>query len=329
MPLSVRPAPVAAVLALVLAIAAAMLSVTDVTVGDDRPRTSATPQPNAVLRLGADRRFSPDAIPTVRSARSADRLGRLTAATAHPACPGGAVDLGTWCLDRDVRGTGDFATASRRCVQAGGFLPSAAQLTGAAARVRLSGRLDDHANRALVDPAGHRDLRELSASTITTTTGSRAAGAPDAPFPPGLQVVTVFDNRDSGGFAGAVPVGAAERFRCAYFERQGRAPALPKVSVSRVRLASPSALRLTAKLPAAGRLNVDATVRVGTRSVRLGRTRTTVRRSRTTTVTVRPTTEARYALRSARTRTVTVRLRFRTTKGVPATTTVRARVSRR
>ena len=42
------------------------------------------------------------------------------------------------------------------------------------------------------------------------------------PQPETLQYVTVFDNRDKGGFAGAKPVGQAEAFRCAFDKRQGQ-----------------------------------------------------------------------------------------------------------
>ncbi len=330
MSFSFRPAPVLGALALAAGTAAVVLSVTDVTVGDDRARITATPQPGAVLRLGANGRFSPDAFATVRSARTTDRIGRLTPGTALPRCPSATVDLGTWCLDRTVRGTADLATASRRCVKAGGFLPTAAQLTGAASRVRLSGRLDDRGGGALLDPAGRRDLRELSATTITTTTGSRAAGAFEAPFPPTLQAVTVFDNRDAGGFAGAIPVAAPERFRCAFFERQGRAAAAPRVAATRVRVAARSTVRITARVPGAGALAAEASVRTGSRTVALGRTRTVVRRTRagSATVVIRPSAAGRRALRAAGSSRITVELRFRTTRGVLATATTRARVSR-
>ena len=43
--------------------------------------------------------------------------------------------------------------------------------------------------------------------------------------PDTLQYVTVFDNGDHGGFAGAKPVSEPERFRCAFGRTQGQATA--------------------------------------------------------------------------------------------------------
>jgi GT2 family glycosyltransferase len=34
--------------------------------------------------------------------------------------------------------------------------------------------------------------------------------------------VTIYDNKDNGGFAGAVAVGQPEAFRCAYDRTQGQ-----------------------------------------------------------------------------------------------------------
>jgi hypothetical protein len=59
---------------------------------------------------------------------------------------------------------------------------------------------------------------------ITTTTGSNAGGTFANPAPATLQYVTVYDNGDQGGFAGGVPSGTNERFRCAYLERQDPLP---------------------------------------------------------------------------------------------------------
>jgi hypothetical protein len=44
---------------------------------------------------------------------------------------------------------------------------------------------------------------------------------PAAPLPETLQYVTVYDNRDAGGFAGSRPVGQPEQFRCAFDRKQG------------------------------------------------------------------------------------------------------------
>ena len=84
----------------------------------------------------------------------------------------------------------------------------------------------------------------MSASLITTQAGSSAAGsqgvsdgakgdpktgepdptpAPPSPSPESLQYVTVYDNGDKGGVAGARPVSQPENFRCAFDKRQGEA----------------------------------------------------------------------------------------------------------
>ena len=41
------------------------------------------------------------------------------------------------------------------------------------------------------------------------------------PSPETLQYVTVYDNKNKGGFAGSKPVGQAENFRCAFNKAQG------------------------------------------------------------------------------------------------------------
>ena len=46
---------------------------------------------------------------------------------------------------------------------------------------------------------------------------------PASPSPETLQYVTVYDNGDHGGFAGAAPVGQPENFRCAFNKAQGKA----------------------------------------------------------------------------------------------------------
>ena len=58
--------------------------------------------------------------------------------------------------------------------------------------------------------------------------GDPRAGEPDPvplpsnPAPETLQYVTVYDNGDSGGFAGGRPVSATELFRCAFPKTQGQ-----------------------------------------------------------------------------------------------------------
>lgn len=207
----------------VLAVAVAALAVLFSATGTGvaaRGSVAATtkPQPRRVLRLEANKRFPAAAIPTVEAAKVALRVGRLRAQNAVLGCGGGTVDLGTWCLDAAPRGTAAYREAAASCTRLGGRLPTAAQLVGAAPKLRLSGRADDRPHKAQVAPG--RDLREMSSTFITTSTGSAAAGSFAKPAPPTLQYVTVYDNGDAGGFAGAVPADTPERFRCAYLERQ-------------------------------------------------------------------------------------------------------------
>src|SRR5262249_58608815 len=62
-----------------------------------------------------------------------------------------AVDLGTWCLEsglhpvppRDI-GENNYVYAAKTCVREGGWLPSAAQLIGAASRAKLQSTIDDN-----------------------------------------------------------------------------------------------------------------------------------------------------------------------------------------
>lgn len=191
---------------------------------------------------------------TVSKARSATRLGTQTADDLTDGCAPDTVDLGTWCIqastvpveNADV-GKNDYFYATKRCAELGGWLPTAAQLIGAAKRVKLSSVLTDNATNAAIDEEsgdGLKDRREMSATLITTAAGSSAAGSagvsegakgdarigepdpvplPANPAPSTLQYVTVYDNADVGGFAGAKPVSEPERFRCAFGRTQGQA----------------------------------------------------------------------------------------------------------
>lgn len=160
-----------------------------------------------------------------------------------------AISLGTWCIDYTPQpvpassaGQNNFLYAAQACVKEGGWLPSAAQLIGAAAKVRLQSTIDDDplTSGAEEFPSaknGIKDKREMSGDLFTTTAGSEAAGSegvtegargnaslgepdptpmPGDPLPNTLDYVTVFDNHNLGGFAGGEAVGAAETFRCAY-----------------------------------------------------------------------------------------------------------------
>jgi hypothetical protein len=168
------------------------------------------------------------------------------------ACPvSGAIDLGSWCLEGTTfklspseSGKNDYLYAAQKCVQEGGWLPSAAQLIGAAPLAALKSVVgDDPATSA--DPEfpeaslGIKDEREMTGDLFTTTAGSRAAGSegvsagskgvgnagepnpvpvPAEPLPETLDYITVYDNHNIGGFAGGEPVGKPESFRCAYAE---------------------------------------------------------------------------------------------------------------
>lgn len=210
------------------------------------------PRPGAVLRLGKNKKFPATAIPKVASARNADRLGGRPADDLVASCNPESVDLGTWCLmgqpfpipNKDV-GRNDYFYATQACVEAGGWLPTAAQLVGAAAEVKLASTIGDRQLTAAIDTDptdGLKDRREMSATLVTTQAGSSAAGSqgssdgargnpktgepdpvpqPASPAPESLQYVTVYDNGDRGGFAGARPVTAPELFRCGFHKAQG------------------------------------------------------------------------------------------------------------
>jgi hypothetical protein len=173
------------------------------------------------------------------------RIGKLSAS-----CPiSGAIDLGSWCLEgsnfkvpANETGQNDYFYATQKCVKEGGWLPTAAQLIGAAPEAALKSTLDDDpgtsgASEFPEAANGIKDEREMTSDLFTTAAGSRAAGSegvtagakgvgnlgepdpvplPAEPSPETLDYVTVFDNHNLGGFAGGEAVGKAENFRCAY-----------------------------------------------------------------------------------------------------------------
>jgi hypothetical protein len=248
-----RVAGIAALLVALLALVFAMTSVA----GAGRTPASAAKQKRhkagAVVRLGRNGKIPAGALPVVPRARSANRLGRASADDLKGSCAPEQVDLGTWCLDAspfpldnaDI-GKNDYAFATQRCVDAGGWLPTAAQLIGAAARVKLSSTIDDSQLTAVIDidPSdGTKDKREMSSTLVTTAGGSASAGSegvtegsrgdpkqgepdpvplPANPYPETLQYVTVYDNHDKGGFAGSQPVSQPQAFRCAYDKLEGQ-----------------------------------------------------------------------------------------------------------
>jgi hypothetical protein len=205
---------------------------------------SAKPHAGGILLLGANRKFPAAAIPTVANA---SKVGGKTAEELAGTCPPDTVDLGTWCLDSAPypltnadAGKNNFIWASKACEAEGGWLPSASELLGAAARVKLESTIHDSPLTATInlDPTrGLKDEREMSSTLITTEAGSAAAGfegvsegatgdprqgqanpipLPADPLPESLQYVTVYSNKTQGGFAGSQPVYEPENFRCAY-----------------------------------------------------------------------------------------------------------------
>ena len=207
------------------------------------------PRAGAILLLGRNGKFPAAAIPTVHNA---SRVGGKSAAELAGTCPPDTVDIGTWCMEsapypltKEDLGKNDFVWATKKCEEVGGWLPSAGDLVGAAARVKLDSTIHDSQLTATIDldpTRGLKDEREMSSSLITTEAGSAAAGfegvsegatgnprqgqpnpvpLPADPMPESLQYVTVYDNGNKGGFAGSEPVSNAENFRCAYDKSPG------------------------------------------------------------------------------------------------------------
>ncbi len=203
-----------------------------------------------VVYLGKNGKIPAKYLPIVKTARSAKKLGGATREKLSVNCPiPNAIDLGTWCLEsgpypippKDT-GKNDYLYATQACVKVGGWLPSAAQLIGAAPRAKLQSTIDDSILTSGAEEFpdaknGIRDKREMSGDLTTTASGSRSAGSqgvtvgskgngnlgepdpvpmPADPLPETLNYVTVYDNHNIGGFAGGAPVGKAETFRCAY-----------------------------------------------------------------------------------------------------------------
>jgi hypothetical protein len=217
-------------------------------------RKKTGPQAGQVVKLAKGGKISASLLPIVAHARNADRVGGQSAASLSPSCSPTTVDLGTWCLmaapyplTNDQLGKNNYFFATQACVAMGGYLPTAAQLIGAADRVKLESTIHDSQLTATVqiDPTrGLKDQREMSATLVTTAAGSDAAGSegvsvgstgdprqrepnptpfPANPQPETLQYVTVYDNGNAGGFAGSEPVSKPENFRCAFEKIPGAA----------------------------------------------------------------------------------------------------------
>jgi hypothetical protein len=213
---------------------------------------SSKPHPNGLLALGRNGKFPASAIPTVATAKDAEKLDGKTAEGLVPTCPPDTVDLGTWCLEsapfpltNAELGKNNYIWAAKKCEEEGGWLPSAAELLGGAARVKLESTIHDSPLTATVnlDPSrGLKDEREMSSTLVTTEAGSAAAGfegvsegatgnprqgqpnpipLPANPLPESLQYVDVYSNGTKGGFAGSQPVSEPQSFRCAYAPTPG------------------------------------------------------------------------------------------------------------
>jgi hypothetical protein len=225
--------------ALVVSLIALIFSMAGVSPGKSRHASRG----GKVVRTGKNGKISTGVIPKVPQAVDADTVGGTKVDDLTPSCAPDQVDLGTWCLQNttyapqpDEVGKTSYFWAAQKCVDEGGYLPTAAQLIGAANRVKLSSTIDDNQTTALidVDPTdGTRDLREMSATLVTTTAGASSAGSqgvtdgstgdpkqgqpnpaprPANPSPDTLQYV---------GFAGSEPVSQPERFRCAFDKQPG------------------------------------------------------------------------------------------------------------
>ncbi len=210
---------------------------------------STQPHAGGILLLGKNRKFPASAIPTVKDA---SKVGGKSATQLEGNCPPTTVDLGSWCLSTAPypvsnadAGKNNYIWASKACVAEGGWLPTAAQLLGAADRVKLESTIHDSQLTATIplDPSrGLKDQREMSSTLVTTEAGSAAAGfegvsegatgnprqgqanptpLPANPLPESLQYVTVYSNGQKGGFAGSEPVIDPENFRCAFNKTPG------------------------------------------------------------------------------------------------------------
>jgi hypothetical protein len=259
-----RPDPVPRLLsaaALLVAVVALVFSMSGLSAGqgNGKPKTAdpaktktAKTKTAKVVTLNKNGKIPAKYIPTVPAAKNAQKLSGATKGKLTTACPvSGAIDLGSWCLEgstykvpQNELGQNNYVWAAQKCVQEGGWLPSAAQLIGAAPKVALKSVIGDDPGTSAVSEfpeaaSGIKDEREMTGDLFTTAAGLRAAGSegvsagskgtgnisepnpvpvPAEPMPETLAYVTVFDNHNLGGFAGGVPVGKAESFRCAYAE---------------------------------------------------------------------------------------------------------------
>lgn len=237
-----------------LAPAALVLSLVALVMSSAGVSIAGHAKPRPVVRLDRKGKVPVSLLPKVPRAKNADKLGGLSGTALSLKCNDVSVDMGTWCLmsapyavTPDEVGKNDYFFATQKCADMGGYLPTAAQLIGAAGRLKLASTINDNATTASIDEDptdGTKDRREMSATLVTTAAGSSAAGSegptegsrgdprqgepdpvpqPANPSPDTLQYVTVYDNAEHGGFAGSKAVGQPELFRCAFEKQQGSA----------------------------------------------------------------------------------------------------------
>jgi hypothetical protein len=201
--------------------------------------------------------------PEPLAAKGSKAAGKAVAATKVQCPVSNAVTFGSWCLESSphaipaaAAGQNNYFYAAQTCVKEGGWLPSAAQLIGAAPQVALQSTIDDNPATSGAEefPEARRgilDKREMSGDLFTTTAGAEAAGsegvtvgargnstigepdptpAPANPSPETLDYITVYDNHNMGGFAGGEPVSKPETFRCAYAVGSQKKPKATKTS---------------------------------------------------------------------------------------------------
>lgn len=200
----------------------------------------------------------------VPAAANGAKARKAAGGTKNVQCPvANAVTFGSWCLEStphsvpaSAAGQNNYFYAAQTCVKEGGWLPSAAQLIGAAPRAALQSTIDDDPGTSGAEefPEANRgilDKREMTGDLFTTTAGAEAAGsegvtvgsrgnssigepdptpAPANPSPETLDYITVYDNHNRGGFAGGEPVSKPETFRCAYAVGSTKKPKASKTN---------------------------------------------------------------------------------------------------
>jgi hypothetical protein len=248
-----KPDPVPRLLsaaALLVAVVALIFSMSGLSAGKERGKHPGKKSVAGVVRLNKKGKIPAKLIPTVAMSKNSQKLAGSSKGKLTAACPvSDAIDLGSWCLEGSTYkvpqsevGQNDYLYAAQKCVKEGGWLPTAAQLIGAAPEAALKSTINDDpgtsgASEFPEASAGIKDEREMTGDLFTTAPGLRAAGSegvsagskgtgnvgepnpvpmPAEPLPETLAYVTVYDNHNIGGFAGGEPVGKAENFRCAY-----------------------------------------------------------------------------------------------------------------